>query len=63
MANPPTYKSNILLNEYFDENKLDYANRLGERIICPIIHPALSAKDNIYIANSIIEAVQKIEER
>jgi perosamine synthetase len=46
VANRPTYQYNTLIKSCVKGQRVPLAEDLGERIICPIIHPAMSKEMN-----------------
>lgn len=60
IANPPAYEVRKYLRERTPGQNLPLSNRLGRRLFCVPIHPAMSDEDNTYIAASLIECIERL---
>jgi len=60
VANPPTYKSNKLIKAHTKGQRLPLSDNLGNRILCPCIHPAITKETNKYIINAFIKNFETI---
>jgi perosamine synthetase len=59
--NPPVHKTVSFVARHTEGQDLPLSEELGGRIICPPIHPTMSAEDNEYIAAAVWDAVEKIQ--
>lgn len=59
--NAPCYETNAFIRRHTEGQRLPLSEELGKRIFCPPIHPAMSERDNAYLAAAIWEAVEEIE--
>jgi len=60
VGNPPTYKSNELIQKITRGQSFPIAEDLGNRIICLVIHPQMTKETNQYLINSFIKSYEKI---
>lgn len=60
VANRPTYQSNTLIKTHTRRQHLPISDDLGNRIICPVIHPLMTNKENKYIIDSFISTFKNI---
>jgi dTDP-4-amino-4,6-dideoxygalactose transaminase len=58
--NRPVHQAVPLVKRHTEGQKLPISEGLGERILCPPIHPAMSDADNAYISAAIWEAVEEV---
>ena len=57
IANPPTYTANPLIAEHTaGQQPLPVTEDLAARLLCPALHPLMSAVENARIADAIREA-------
>ena len=61
IANPPTYLKNSFIATNCDISNLPKSERIGERIICRPIHPAMTNKENKYISQQFIDTVYSLQ--
>ena len=62
VLNPPTYTLKPFVQKHIagQEKTLPVSNELGERIICPSLHPLMTKEDNEYICAAIADAVERM---
>jgi len=60
VANPPVYLNHPYVSSRTEGQALPLSEDLGERILCPSLHPLMSEADNEYIAAAISEAIQRV---
>jgi perosamine synthetase len=60
ILNPPTYQMRPFIRERTKGQNLPGANKIGERIFVPSLHPLMSDEDNEYIAAAISEAYEEV---
>ena len=60
VANKPVYLDRALLREHAAGQSLPLSERIGERLMCIPIHPAMSDSDNEYICASVIESIERM---
>jgi dTDP-4-amino-4,6-dideoxygalactose transaminase len=58
--NRPVHRAVPLIKRHTEGQKLPVSEELGERILCPPIHPAMSDADNAYMSAAIWEAVEEV---
>ena len=61
IANPPTYLKNSFIATNCDISNLPKSERIGVRIICLPIHPAMTNKENKYISQQFINTVYSLQ--
>ena len=61
IANPPTYLKNSFIATNCDISNLPKSERIGERIICLPIHPAMTNKEKKYISQQFIDTVYSLQ--
>ena len=61
IANPSTYLKNSFIATNCDISNLPKSERIGERIICLPIHPAMTNKENKYISQQFIDTVYSLQ--
>jgi len=60
IANRPTYKYNSLIQKTVQNEFFPDSEDLGNRIICPVIHPEMTNETNEFVINSFIEIYRAI---
>ena len=60
IANPPVYTYRTFLRDHTPGQTLPASEKLGARLFCVPIHPAMSDEDNEYISASVIECVERL---
>ena len=60
VANPPVYTYRKILREHTPGQSLPASEKLGARLFCVPIHPAMSDEDNEYLSASVIECVERL---
>jgi dTDP-4-amino-4,6-dideoxygalactose transaminase len=60
VANRPVYVDRKVMRDHTPGQSLPQSERLGERILCVPIHPAMSDEDNEFICAALIECVEKL---
>lgn len=60
VANPPVYEGRAFLRNHAHGQTLPLSDRLGKRICCVPIHPAMPDEDNEYISAALIECVERL---
>lgn len=60
VANKPAYQVRRILRDHTLGQSLPLSERLGERLFCVPIHPAMSDDDNERICASLIECVERL---
>ena len=61
IATPSTYLKNSFLKTNCDISNLPKSERIGVRIICLPIHPAMTNKKNKYISQQFIDTVYSLQ--
>lgn len=61
IATPSTYLKNSFIATNCDISNLPKSERIGVRIICLPIHPAMTNKKNKYISQQFIDAVYSLQ--
>ena len=61
IATPSTYLKNSFIATNCDISNLPKSERIGVRIICLPIHPAMTNKENKYISQQFIDAVYSLQ--
>lgn len=60
VANPPVYENRKMIRDHTTGQPLPISEKVGKRIICIPIHPAMSDEDNEYISAAFIECVERL---
>lgn len=60
IANRPTYQSSTLIKKHIKGQSLPTSDDLGERIICPVIHPQMTKETNEYVMNSFLTVYKTV---
>ena len=60
VANRPVYQDRAFLREHTQGQSLPASERLGERLFCVPIHPAMPEADNEYICAALLECVDDL---
>jgi len=58
--NRPVHQAVPHIKRHTEGQQLPVSEELGQRILCPPIHPAMSDQDNAYISAAIWEAVEAV---
>lgn len=62
IANPPTWRANRLIRaSVADQGPFPIAESIGDRVLCPSIHPLMSTSDNLYVAQSVLSELATLE--
>jgi perosamine synthetase len=58
VANPPTYQSHRLIHDHVvSQGPFPIADDVGDRLLCPTLHPLMTEEENTLIAEAISESV------
>jgi perosamine synthetase len=63
IANPPVYDSVPLIRAHTAGQNLPLSDKLGKRLFCPPMHPAMTREQNEYLCAALIESVERIREQ
>ncbi|MEO0127413.1 MAG: DegT/DnrJ/EryC1/StrS family aminotransferase [candidate division WOR-3 bacterium] len=61
IANPPTYKSNKFIKKHTHGQRLPLSEDIGNRLLCPSLHPLMTEEENKYICAAICETYRQLE--
>jgi len=60
IANRPVYQDRAFLREHAKGQSLPASEKLGERLFCVPIHPAMPDEDNEYICAALSECIERL---
>lgn len=64
VANPPTYRVHPLIaKETAGQGPFPVAESVADRLLCPALHPLMSADDNTRISNAILDSLHTLKFR
>ena len=58
--NPPVHQAVPFIKRHTEGQELPVSEEIGQRLLCPPIHPCMSDEDNEYIAAALWEAVERV---
>jgi perosamine synthetase len=62
VANPPTYQSHRLIHDHVaGQGPLPVADEVGDRLLCPALHPLMTKDENTWIAEAVTESVSALK--
>lgn len=61
VSNPPTFRRWKYLEQHCEIPSLPISESVGQRLICPPLHPLLNEEQELYIAASLLEAVEMVK--
>lgn len=62
VANPPTYRVHPLIaKETVGQGPFPVAENVAGRLLCPALHPLMSAEDNTRITNAVLDSLRTVD--